>query len=242
MSKFFNFFIIALSFICSQISLLHAKPEVMIEKASQELLELGSADYVFHFNNFPKNQDFIISYSRVIQRDFQKYKNTDRLMIDDQDLIHVNGISKAYFYTDLSSKVIAPGERIKLRMSLPNGTILTETSIIPKPICKKSNNGTFFMEAELTSIYPTIYEFSFKGLDKDEKIHMFSIAGSGAEFIDTHYVYKPQDVMMFLPGILGESGGTTAVEITRSTKDRVILQIKWDDEIVKDFVKDSRAL
>jgi len=43
--------------------------------------------------------------------------------------------------------------------------------------------------------------------------------------------------MMFLPGILGESGGTTAVEFTLSTKDRVILQLKWDDEIVKDIVK-----
>ncbi len=211
---------------------LYAKPEVRIEKATLDMLSNGCDEYILTFDDFPKNKDFIVSYSRAIQKDPGTYKQIDKLRIDDQNFLTVNEVDKALIYPALPPEWLAQGERIKYRASLLDGTIISETSFIPYPITKKSKNGSFDVKAELTSLFPTTYQISYEGLKPDETIHICSISGSEMLNFDLS-----ANIFIHMPGILGKSGGISSLESSRNSGDKVILQLKWGDEITKEIMK-----
>lgn len=214
---------------------IHSKEEVRIIKSPPEVLEHGGDEYMMVFDDFPKNQEFIISYSRVIQKDFGKYKPLDKIKIDDQGVLTVNGKKRALHYC-VSYECIAPGESIKYKYTTLDGKVIAETTFIPKPIRKKSKQGTFWIKAELTSFFPTIYEISYEGLELNEIIQSCDISGN--EIMESENWYNPKDCYLHMPGVLDKSGGVFHMQKTRrKNDDNVILSLKWGDDIIKQILK-----
>lgn len=231
--KFIGLFL--LSMLLTLTSRLCANEVVKIVKASPELLAKGSDEYIMIFENFKKNQDFIISYTRVIQKDPGSYKPLDNLRIDEENILHINGTDKAQFYS-IKYPGFAPGEAIKYKISQPDGKIIAETTFTPKPIRKKSSKGTFYVQAELLTIYPTMYGITYEGFEMDEKIHHCMILESELE--ESDFVYSPANEHVFVLKGKGVLGGIAHIEITRSTGDKVILSLKWDKAIIKSQLKE----
>jgi hypothetical protein len=217
---------------------LSAVEEVRIIKASPELIANGSNEYIMIFKNFKTNQKFTISYARVIQKDPGNYKPLDTLRIDEKNIIHVNGMHQTKFYST-QYPGFAPGEAIKYKISRPDGKVLAEASFIPNPIRKKSDKGTFYIQAELRAIYPTMYEITYDGIEKNEKLHCTSTSAS--EHLESDDVYDPANKYLHLPGVNGLSGGSSQMEVVRSTGDKVILDLKWDDAIIKELQKNLKS-
>lgn len=210
-------------------------PTIKIVPMSQELRDQGASENTFVFEDFPLNQEFNLCYTKVVKVDPKSYTKMDIISLDENGLMRLNRGDKYLFYA-VDSVGMANGERVTYRCVLPDRTILAETSYIPHPIHRESRDKTFSVDAELISLAPlTIYSIKYSGLNENEKIHLISI--SGKETIESDLYHHKDDSHNYLPGVNGKTGGTSTLEATRSTGDKLKLQLKWGDAVLTETLK-----
>jgi hypothetical protein len=211
------------------------KPFVQLIPTAQELRLQGAEDYIFKFENFPKNVDVICLYRRVLTKDPQSYKEKDRFRITEEGLIEIKG-KLCQLYTGSRATDFARGERVLYRYQLTDGTVVAEINHIPAPFQIKSKQGTFSMDIELVAFHPVaLYLFRWKGLEAGERLSFCSI--SEREVREEVLLVTKEMVMSYSPNVVGKRGGKAHVKISRESGDHIIVSLPWGLTLVADMVR-----
>lgn len=206
-------------------------PQLKIVASTPEQKAAGMAEHIAIFENFPINQEFEMGCSRTIT---DSSKINWKITIDKEGILLINGIKTMTFA--LHSFGFASGERSKLRCVASDGTLLAETSYIPKPLSTKSKKETFSVSAELLSFAPTSYLIKIEGVAEEEKLSVLTT--SGKEVVEKDFVFSSKDAPVVFPGVQGKKGGKATIKITRESGDSANLALKWDSAITKDLIKE----
>lgn len=202
-------------------------PKVTIVQTPSKFQSIGLYRHVVFFDNFPKNKDISILFSRVIQKNPKTFKKIEEINFSEEGFITLKSKNniKIVFY-DLSVEGFAKGERANYRFIYPDGTTIAETSYIPIPIHVESNNNTFSVDVELLSVIPsTSYGLYFTDINENEKINVQSI--SGKETIEKEIIFHEEDANIIMPGNSKQFGGNSSIIITRASGDTLMLKLLW---------------
>lgn len=202
------------------------KPKVRLELASKQQKSGGALGPIMYFDNFPRNENIRISFNRPLIDN--QYKKLDVVKINNDGLICIKG-KKYLFYSLADAYLSFPGELINYRYEFDNGNLITEASFILQPLRFISKYGTFYVDIELKSTNPTIYEFDFFGLDDKEILSLSSI--TDMELVENTFEHPSRQ--LYMPGVINKHGGVSKVKISRKSGDYVYFQLNWGISLIE---------
>ncbi len=215
--------------------------KVEVIQSPESLRSLGGAEYYLQFENFPKNEEIVISSWRGSQKVPNEYKIRDIISIDDNGFISCKGKNCKSLTYGLCSAYSFPGERVKMRFSDRKGHLLGEASYFPKPISNKSQKESFSVLAELVNHDSAgiIYLLTLDGITLGEKLHVHSVSAS--EVIDYDFQCDNYN-LIYNPKVIGLKGGHGCLEISRKNGDKIYLELKYGDELIDEILRDEETL
>ncbi len=227
--------LLSLSWIQTYADLDSAKPKVSILPSPKEFTDKGSGPNYFQFENFPINQEFYSEFSRVLQKDPEVYGIADKQLLINKNRVLIKDGKTRYAFYCLNQTGFVLGERVSYRFKRKDGSIIAETSYIPRPFFIKSKQGTFSVEVELLAFSPGMYSLSLKNLNAGEKLHIHS--KSYDEIMEIDIVCRKHTSLIHMPGVLGKNGGKCQLEITRTSGDKAHLELPWGETLISNSLE-----
>jgi hypothetical protein len=177
-------------------------------------IDEGHLKTFLFLRNFPVNQDITCSFKRHIL----KKQTTSSFSMKDKG----NCICH-------SSRGFLPGERVTYSFTIGKNGLKKEVSFIANPIIVKSQVDQSYIEAELVSLKPAIYQFKFIGFKDNEVMKCISISGS-EEIKDS---FKISDFMLLVsPDIKGKISGISKTIFIRDSGEKFLISLPWGSDLI----------
>lgn len=199
-----------------------------IDPALKKIDPEGPKHFI-HLPGFPREKNLTFSLFRPI------LKRTSRPSFEESFQIRKDGIieglqSTSHPYIVVLGMGFLPGERITASIRTKDGSIHEEVSFIPQPMRAESRDGKLSLEVELLFSPITTYRIYVKGIEEGEEYTFES--RSGGEVIKEKRIFKAEDTITSLPGVIGKRGGNGTVFITNKNGSEVSIKMPWGEELV----------
>lgn len=186
--------------------------------------------YLFQFNEFPKDEEIVVSIQRVAQQDREAWRQIYKFHFRQSGMIIDNGDPIGYMLC-FSAKGCLPGERISFMFETASG-FKKAISFIPYPLTCKSRMGNALVKAELLSLDPTFFRLDFPGLKPKEIVKITSESYDCCQGPFKHSATEP---FIFSPDVKGCTGGLALLTVGRKTTQKFKLELPWGSQILKDY-------
>lgn len=176
---------------------------------------------LMHLKNFPRDKPINLSIQRMLfSKENCKF----------YDFILEKSANDSMF---IPPWMFLPGEKIKIIFNSLDDKFKYSTTYIPNPIQLKDQEGKVVLSAELTMSTPTMdcYEVSLFGIPDKEKLKIKSV--SEDEVIEYPLIFSEKDKIRLVPGVNWKKGGLSQLTITRSSGDKLTINLPWGSELYK---------
>ncbi|MGK5594373.1 MAG: hypothetical protein ACSNEK_03325 [Parachlamydiaceae bacterium] len=186
--------------------------------------------YLFKFNQFPIDDELLVSIQRIAQNPKDDWKPIYKFSIKSNGMLMNQG-KPIGFLLCLSAKGFIPGERVAFRFDACSG-FRQEVSFVPYPLVLKSRMGALLIKAELLSTDPTRYRLEFPGLKLNEIV---TISAKCFDHTQGPFKHNGSEEFIFCPDIDSFAGGISLLTVGRRTTQKFKLELPWGTALLKQY-------
>ncbi len=186
----------------------------------EEVSKVNGNNYLMRFNGLSPSQTYVLTLSRTLLDPSGQQSEICSFQMLPSGLYMCNGNVTASVGVTNSS--CFPSERATYRVFAESGKLVTEGSIVPKPIEAIGKDKTFTVSVEYLN--PLRFTLNWEGIEDGETVRL--IYDYGSEKGET--VTIPSEYIVTMgPKTQGVDGGQIKLRAVRANGDTADLQFEW---------------